>query len=226
MANVDPYVIEIPRLITNPDGSPSREFLQWLVYDNRWKFDSWIRSGAGSDLLEGIDSESIDDNSFSVGQVNGLHERIDEITSRLHEPPPILDLREFNSVIADTDYTALDRDFIKVSNSADITLPLNPDENGVIITVNTDGKKHSIFGNGRLISGSNTVEVVQQDTILYFYYFIADDSWIMSVSKPDNIEHQQSIEILLVDINRRLAFLSAQFEETHEPGLELNDTEV
>lgn len=51
MANVDPYVVQIPAKITNPDGSPAREFLDWLHYDNRWKHDIWIKSGGGTDSI-------------------------------------------------------------------------------------------------------------------------------------------------------------------------------
>lgn len=49
MTTVDPYIQPIPRRINRPDGTPTEEFFQWLVYDNRFKHDLWqaLTDGTG-----------------------------------------------------------------------------------------------------------------------------------------------------------------------------------
>ena len=91
MTTVDPYTQPIPRRINRPDGTPTEEFFQWLVYDNRFKHDLWqaLTDGTGdrvdppstgtsdSDLFEGnespvFDADDLSNKAFSEGSLASI----------------------------------------------------------------------------------------------------------------------------------------------------------
>lgn len=52
MTTVDPYVVQIPDEFIDPKtGRLTEDGMAWFAYDNRWKHDMWVRSGAGNDSI-------------------------------------------------------------------------------------------------------------------------------------------------------------------------------
>lgn len=92
MANVDPYVVQIPQQLVDPDtGRPSVEMMAYFHYDNRWKHDIWIRSGGGSDSIEGLDQE-VSDKGLSISmlfaEISRLKQQITDMQSEVIPSPP------------------------------------------------------------------------------------------------------------------------------------------
>ena len=85
MSNVDPYVQPIPQRVANPDGSPTEEFLQWFIYDNRFNHDLWQA------LTGGTGDTSSGDASFSPATFALLVSRISEIEEQLADNPFTVD---------------------------------------------------------------------------------------------------------------------------------------
>ena len=178
--NVDPYTQPLPKTITDKNGNPSREFFQWLVFDNRWKFDIWNRTGGGTDAIDaGQREHGYSENLISllIGQVAFLKERVDALEKE--SPASICSEGIFSSVTVTASYTAADFDFVSASQGATITLPQYPSENSVIIVRNGNGSIISVSGNGRNINGTATVLSGVKNTTMVFHYFIDSNEWFI-----------------------------------------------
>jgi len=127
---VDPYVIQPPLRVSNPDGTLTAEFAAWFQYDNRWKHDIWVRTGAGDDAIDGglngdvygpgiqtddVDTDSSDDFG-SQAIIDGLAERVEELEASIQRQNIIIsELVESNSYVsAEDDFFDFD-----ISSSAD-----------------------------------------------------------------------------------------------------------
>lgn len=51
MSVADPYVVQIPEVLVNRDGTLTAQAKAWFEYDNRWKHDLWQQAGGGIDLF-------------------------------------------------------------------------------------------------------------------------------------------------------------------------------
>ena len=180
MANVDPYVQPIPKTLQDKNGNISPEFRQWLVYDNRWKFDMWIRTGGGVDSVEAGQSEhGYSENLISllIGQVAFLKERVDALEKE--SPALISTENELNDItIAASNYTAADFDDITAKSNSCITMPEYPKHNSVIIVRNGDGTGITIDGNGRNVRGSLKIKTVRLGTALVLKYKLDLNEWV------------------------------------------------
>ena len=180
MTTVDPYTHPFPKTIQDKSGNITPEFRQWLVFDNRWKFDMWIRSGGGDDAVSaGSDSHGYSENLISllIGQVAFLKERVDA----LEKESPILNFTGdlFNTVTTSNNYIAADYDFINAKANALITLPKYPSENSVIIIRNGDGSTIKLNPNGKTINGESIGYIRRNGTALVIHYFIDSDEWLV-----------------------------------------------
>ena len=162
MARVDPYVVDVPRTISQQGGQPSKEMFDWFTYTHRFLHDLAIRTGGGTDLIEKTTTliESADN---QIAQLFGL---IQEAKNR-----------EFRAVTVTSDYTAAEYDFINATSNCTITFPSNPGENSVIIVRKGGGNRVGLVGNGRNINGSSTGTLTQNGTAIHFHYFIDTNEW-------------------------------------------------
>ena len=87
MTAVDPYVINIPRFISTASGEPSPEFLQWLIYDNRFKHDLWqaVTGGTGGATTPGGGGGS------SGGSMPSITARLAFVEEQLDDDPFTID---------------------------------------------------------------------------------------------------------------------------------------
>lgn len=113
MARVDPYVVKVPVQITDPKtGNVTKEFADWLKYDNRWKQQLWIKVGGGDDFItdteEGLTSAS-SKISRNAAKINAL-EKIG-----------------FDIEIITADFTTNRNQIIICNNTSSINVTLDPD---------------------------------------------------------------------------------------------------
>lgn len=178
MAKVDPYMQPLPQTIQDKNGNITAEFRQWLIYDNRWKFDMWVRSGGGTDAVEaGQGEHGYSENLISllIGQVAFLKERVDDLQNQDSVNHFI---KSFRAVTKSEDYTAIEDDFVNAKLGATIALPRYPDENAVVIIRNGDGSTIKLNGNGKTINGSTTGKIYRKGTAIVWQYFIDSDEWL------------------------------------------------
>jgi hypothetical protein len=162
----DPYVIRLPEKITNPDGSPSNEFQQWLNYDNRWKHDIWVYSGAGENVIgESNDQIEINKQNIETNQTNitNVNANLNALTVRVTEnESDIADLqgRAFSTFNLSANHTTSGNEILNFKNTTaiDITLNATPEDQETI--------HYSRDGSGRV----NFIGTVNGDTNFYVKY--------------------------------------------------------
>jgi hypothetical protein len=194
MANVDPYVVPIPRQITDPiTGAPSDEFLAWLRYDNRWKHDIWVRTGAGDDSVDetqlgelydpGIQTSNADEliselevNAEMIA-VNELAERVEELENDPGEGLLVKYLEPFTVGTGDTAYTTAGDQFITCLNTAAaiITLNATPDDGEECVIWRGDGAV-TVSGS---INGSSSIVLASQYDAPHLKYSAAAGVWCL-----------------------------------------------
>jgi hypothetical protein len=86
---------------------------------------------------------------------------------------------EFRAVTKNSNYTAIDHDFVNAKQGATITLDSTPPENAVIIIRNGDGSEIKINGGGKTINESSTFRIRKKHTTRVFQYFIDSDEWLI-----------------------------------------------
>jgi len=180
MTTVDPYTQPFPKTIQDKSGNITPEFRQWLVFDNRWKFDMWIRSGGSDDAVSaGSDSHGYSENLISllIGQVAFLKERVDALEK---ESPALISAEnEFNDItVSGGIHTAVDFDDITAKSGAYIYMPENPSHPSTIIIRNGDGSAITIDGNGRNVRGSSKIKTVRLNTSLVLKYKIDINEYV------------------------------------------------
>lgn len=180
--SVDPYVVRLPDRIVDPNtGGPTDEFMQWLVYDNRFKHDLWrtVTDGTGEDQTGGINESSANENQISLnyGLVQHLIQRVDDLENDVQ--PQIDFTAKFNNVVTTVSYDAADWDFINAKSGSTIALPQHPEENSVIIVRNGDNSGITVNANGKKINGSSTAKIQRLGTSLVLHYFIDSDEWLI-----------------------------------------------
>lgn len=108
MTTVDPYLLPLPNEITKSDGTPTEEFTQWLIYNNRFSHDLWraITDGTG-EVVPGETSETDSD----LGAIGGISDIL-----------PIF--------IINSDFTTTGSQNIFCTNTSLITITMNnyPDD--------------------------------------------------------------------------------------------------
>lgn len=71
MADVDPFVIPIPRAFTQ--DPETRAFFEYFI---RWAHDMWQRSGAGDDYIEEITYGDLYEYGVDTGRITELDKRL------------------------------------------------------------------------------------------------------------------------------------------------------
>lgn len=176
MADVDPYNQPIPKaFLTDP------EIRAWFEYDNRWKHDIWVRTGGGDDSVSNITIQEKYAWELTPQKEDKLSEvrfpdPVREVPLIIPQTPP-QEVDRFNAVSTSIDYTACDFDFVNAKSKSEITLPLYPKDNSVVIIRNGDGTLIKLNGNGRLINSESTGKIYRKGTALTLQYFIDDDEW-------------------------------------------------
>lgn len=194
MANVDPYVIPIPRTITDPKtGGPSDEFFAWLRYDNRWKHDIWVRTGAGDDAVEetqlgelydpGMQTSNSDELidelevSTEMAVIQDVVERLEELENDHQEPVYLKALEPYTVATGDTAYTTAGDQFITCLNTAAAVITLNatPDDGEEVIIWRGD---NSVTVSGS-INGSTSIVLASQYDAPHLKYSAAAGVWAL-----------------------------------------------
>ena len=122
MAKVNPP----PFLKTPKEFLKNKETRAYFKAAEFMWFQLWKRSGGGSDLFTSIESISDELSQIDFSQEFSALEQIEDLI-------PIVD-KQFYSAIKNTNYTAVDGDFIDMRQSAIITLDNNADSNAQIKT--------------------------------------------------------------------------------------------
>jgi hypothetical protein len=109
--SADPYIVRIPEVVADPKtGRATDEFMQWLVYDNRFKHDLWQDiSGPSSDITE-INEKISQNESFGL-YLNALIDSLKDRTA-------------YYSV--SSTHTTSGNEFVRVTASTTVTLNSTP----------------------------------------------------------------------------------------------------
>ncbi len=115
---------------------------------------------------------------------------------------------EFNAVVKEADYYALDGEFINASNGARIYFPSSPSLNSRVRIRNDDGSSIKFDGNGKFIGGYTGGYIDVQEEVRDFQYFIEQDKWfqVMAYQPQERILfHQISnlLEAILEEIKKQ-----------------------
>ena len=199
--NVDQFLQPMPESFYQVFPAQERDIIRArFEYEDRWRHDIWIRTGGGTDVIAGLDGNtSAGDTAVSQvrGMVSDLQRKIAELDAQKQVLLAPITTKDFNQISVIKEYTAVDYDFMDVTTSDTICLPLYPGAKAVIIAINGHSSSITIDGNGRLINGDSSVKSVQQNTMLTFYYLQITDRWHMSTTTVEDIEHKNRIETVL-----------------------------
>jgi len=181
MAVVDPQLNQIPhKLLNDPELRVYFENLE------RFRHDSWVKSGGGSDAIADADIAekypwptnqlASETKEFNIQwPTNQLASEVDQF-KYIVTPGQIS--HEYRAVTSIQDYTAVPFDFVNAKQGSTITLPQYPIENSVIIIRNGDGSVIKLDGNGKNINGSSSGILRREETTVELYYFIDSDEWL------------------------------------------------
>jgi len=201
MTIVDPFLQPMPDSFYQVFPVQERDIIRArFEYEDRWRHDMWIRTGGGTDVIAGLGGNtSAGDTAISQvrGMVSDLQRKIAELDAQKQVLLAPIATKDFNQISVIKEYTAVDYDFMDVTTSDTIYLPLYPGAKAVIIAINGHSSSITIDGNGRLINGDSSVKSVQQNTMLTFYYLQITDRWHMSTTTVEDIEHKNRIETVL-----------------------------
>lgn len=175
MTVADPYVVQIPQFIFKTKDA---ELIAWFTYDNRWKHDIFQQLGGGNDLIGGSEEER----SAIDTEVKALNANFAKLARELdnlkREPEPLPSIpRKLRAVSVNSDYAALNDDFVNATAGSTITLPSSPKLDSRVVVRNGDGSSITIDGNGRNVNGKSSQKLKWQNNAIEFYYFINDDEW-------------------------------------------------
>ena len=174
MSQIDPYTQPLPQRLTNQDGTPSQEFLQWLIYDNRFKHDIWaaITQSTGTyEEPETVVATSSD--GVAVQNYSGINELFDRVLNL----ESIIMIGSFperdNPITKTSNYTAAPYDDITAKNGAVITIPSTLGYNEYITVRNGDGSRIEVYAGGtkfRRRGLSDKIITARMGTALVFKY--------------------------------------------------------
>ena len=162
MAKVNPP----PFLKTPKEFLKNKETRAYFKAAEFMWFQLWKRSGGGSDLFTSIESISDELSQIDFSQEFSALEQIEDLI-------PIVD-KQFYSAIKNTNYTAVDGDFIDMRQSAIITLDNNAEWNDQIKTRNGDGSLTKVTSTIQIRHKGrrgNTVNIRNEGTSYHWYLF-------------------------------------------------------
>ncbi len=155
MSTVDPYALVKPHKVTNPDGSPTVEFSQWLDYDYRWKNDMWRYTGAPTDEIGNAE-----------GSISTVSQRVTALESS-----------EFPTYTAVTANTTPDvNTWLNVTaSSVLITLPVAENKDRVVVHKNTGLNSDYID----VTDGTGTKRITVDQALISFRYSSDLSAWVV-----------------------------------------------
>lgn len=135
----------------------SRDFIQ---------FQLWKRLGGGDDIIAGLQSSENPEDSMLRGMISSLRDDLEQI-----EDAPIDSAPRFYAAIKNSNYTAVNGDFIEAQKKAIITLDPNANIDDQIIVANGDGSRITVLGTIKFDRPDTKLFINNQGTSLHFQYF-------------------------------------------------------
>lgn len=178
MARVNPPSQKVPTDIA--EKFPA--FFKWMQEEQFQKYQEWVRTGGGDDLIEGIDSSETYETSTSAGETNAKFNEVEQIEDEI----PKIIIRKFKSVPATVNYTAVDMDKVSATLTARITLDVNAEVDAEIITTNGDGSLINVSGDSVDLHYKGKVgrdiNLRNEGTSIHWYLFETDTDryWLAS----------------------------------------------
>lgn len=145
---VDPYVIALPDQIVDPStGRPTNDFLQWLIYDNRFKHDLWQETTDATGSIEGVTAAQYDA-AYAVAAIEKLSAEIYEnfIAAMQQSITPIYSVT--------SNYTTAGSAILICNNTSAITVTLN--------SAPGDGEKVTVKRRDALVTVSGMIDGMSQ----------------------------------------------------------------
>lgn len=168
MADVDPFLLPIPKALQN--DPETRNFFEYFV---RWAHDMWIRTGGGSDQIA---SQSLRElypwvsvpnaDEIASQQINGLFLRQQ------------IDVREFNVIsVTGTSHTTAGNEILICSNAALLTVTFNatPAQQEQVIVVR-NGAPIKVTST-KEINGKTTKRISRKYTAIHHIFTTEADAW-------------------------------------------------
>lgn len=163
--DVDPFVIEIPRLFLNHPDPDVRGYFQYL---NRFLFDLWSRTGGPSDTVA----------AQTVRELYPWDIKDDPEGQMPVFPSQYAEEWFYSSKTAN--HTATDYEFIIASNSITVTLPSQPALESRVGVRNGDGSTITVSGNGKNINARTSIRSKLKGTVLILLFIVETDEWVIT----------------------------------------------
>jgi len=178
MADVRPPLQKIPpslAFIRNNREIPEylreifMDLVEYLQEDQFFELQLWRRTGGGDDLIESTVTSESYENSFSSAEFQELSDSLEQIEDLI---PTIT---RFNPVIATSNYTAIDLDYVEARNSSVVTLDTKANPGSDIIVANGDGSRIKIVGDVKITRIESQITLSKVGSSLHFKSF--GDYW-------------------------------------------------
>lgn len=131
MARVDPYVVKLPtQLVDLKTGEATKEFAEWLTYDNRWKQQVWIKVGGGDDFITDTE-EGLTSASSKIARNNAKIDSLEDISFKVEFTTVSTTVNAFETLICNNssainvtlDTDAIENDVVNIKrNNAQVTV--------------------------------------------------------------------------------------------------------
>ena len=167
MARVNPPRQDVPESIK----TLSPDLYGYLQDKKFFDFQLWKRTGGGDDLIQNITSSEAFETSLSGGQTQEQIADLEQIEDLI----PNIQVRDFESKIAASNYTAVNNDFVEGRSSATIKMDANAATGDQIITANGDSSTITVDGNGIELrykgERDSTLKMRREGTSIHWYLF-------------------------------------------------------
>lgn len=156
----DPYIIPIPSKVSRSDGAPSDEFVQWLIYDNRFKHDLWQYVVGPSNTIDDIKNDIVD-----------VESRVDQLETDVEALRESYDYYSINS-----SRTTAGNEFIRANAELTITLNSNPEPYERVYVQLTADVTVTISGS---INDTSEIKMHRAYDTVELVYFSDISGWII-----------------------------------------------
>lgn len=187
-------------------------------------FQLWTRTGGREDLISNLEVDELYEPGVETAYLMSLEEDIDAYDFQARAEPeelyvhiPQMPIQMFNAVTKNVSYTALPFDFIAMTAKGTIYLPENPEDNDQVMYVNAEGAEVITDGNGKYINDDTSTVSYRKNTTVIYQYFIDLDRWYMRMAiQLDDLDHQTTVEDLLLEILNETKKTNVYNELGHE----------
>lgn len=151
----DPFVVQIPRVLVNKDGSPTFEYSEFLRYDNQFKHDIWQRVAGPTN--------NIDQTNVQVTEIQQEVNNIQNGVQLAYTP-------------ISTDRTTTGNELIVASNGVVITLNSSPSDYERVIVQTTVDSQVTIVG---AINNSSQIIIHRAYDLIDLEYRSTPNRWFI-----------------------------------------------